>query len=49
MCEPFVTRICMSMTSINFEEYGKFEVENDQFAVGSSLFELYLGIQHFVK
>lgn len=47
MCEPFITRICMNMKPINFEENGRFVVENDPLAMGTSLFELYIGIQKF--
>ncbi|XP_026805055.1 protein unc-13 homolog 4B isoform X2 [Rhopalosiphum maidis] len=48
MCEPFITRICMNMKPINFEENGRFQVDNDPLAMGTSLFELYMGIQKFV-
>ncbi|KAE9529780.1 hypothetical protein AGLY_011876 [Aphis glycines] len=48
MCEPFITRICVNMKPINFEENGRFQVDNDPLAMGTSLFELYMGIQKFV-
>jgi len=49
MCEPFITRICINMKPINFEENGRFQVDNDPLAMGTSLFELYMGIQKFVE
>ncbi|XP_025200200.1 protein unc-13 homolog 4B-like isoform X2 [Melanaphis sacchari] len=48
MCEPFITLICMNMKPINFEENGRFQVDNDPLAMGTSLFDLYMGIQKFV-
>ncbi|XP_050543331.1 protein unc-13 homolog 4B isoform X2 [Daktulosphaira vitifoliae] len=47
MCEPFITRICMNMKPINFEENGRLEVDKDPLAMGTSLFELYMSIQKF--
>ncbi|XP_050433740.1 protein unc-13 homolog 4B [Adelges cooleyi] len=47
MCEPFITRICMNMKPICFEENGRFEVDKDPLAMGTSLFELYMSIQTF--
>jgi hypothetical protein len=49
MCEPFITRICMNMKPINFEDNVRSEVDNDPLAMGTSLFELYMGIQKFAE
>lgn len=49
MCEPFITRVCMNMKPINFEETGQPEVEKDPLAMGTSLFELYMGIKQFAE
>ncbi|VVC40707.1 Hypothetical protein CINCED_3A013301 [Cinara cedri] len=49
MCEPFITRICTNMKPINFEENCRFEVERDPLAMGTSLFELYMGIKDFTE
>lgn len=50
MCEPFITRVCMSMKPINFEDNGPVEVDKDPLvAMGTSLFELYMGIKQFAE
>lgn len=37
------------MKQINFDENGRFEVDDDPLAMGTSLFELYMGIQNFTE
>lgn len=49
MCEPFVTRICVNIKPIDFHDNPRFEVENDPLAMGTSLFELYMGIKKFAE
>lgn len=48
-CEPFITDVCMNMWPISFVENGQLDVGNDPLAMGTSLFELYNGIQNIVR
>lgn len=49
MCEPFIKCVCMNMKPINYEDNGQSEIDNDPLATGTSLFELYIGIQKFAE
>lgn len=49
MCEPFVKCVCMNMRPINYQENEQLQVDSDPLATGTSLFELYMGIQKFAE
>lgn len=47
ICEPFITKVCEDMEPINFETTN--QTDNNPVSMGMTLFELYIGIQEFIK
>lgn len=47
ICEPFITKISEDMEPINFETTN--QKDNNPLSTGMTLFELYIGIQEFIK
>lgn len=49
MCEPLIDQVCAKMKPIDIDGNGQFEIDDDPFAMGTSLLELYSEVQNFSK
>lgn len=49
MCIPLIDQVCAKMKPIDIEGNGQCDIDNDPFAMGTSLLELYIEVQKFSK